>query len=265
MRKLDLNDIKSIQLEIMDDIHDFCVRNKINYTLAEGSLLGAVRHKGYIPWDDDIDIAMPRPDYERFLKEYQPSSVFYKLKHYGNDKDFVLPIAKVYDVRTILDSPNYIDNQHVFIDIFPLDGAPDNEINMYVESLNDIIFNVKRQGKYYKYAPSIVKKIEFYLKYIIKNISLIGKKKSYNEFEDLIARYPYQESDFILITGSAYGSKAYMPKSLFDNFTLTKFENRDYFIIEKADQYLTKIYGNWRELPPKEKRIPRHTFDAYFK
>lgn len=119
-----MEELKSIQLGILKDVHDYCSSTNITYWLAYGTLLGAIRHNGYIPWDDDIDIAMPREHYEKFIQSYKKkNTVVYSC---SNNKKYILHFAKVYDTRTILkEYANMNIETGVYIDIFPIDNVPD--------------------------------------------------------------------------------------------------------------------------------------------
>ena len=115
-----------IELNILSDVHDFCIANGIHYILFAGSLLGAIRHKGIIPWDDDLDIAMPRPDYDRFVATYQNNR--YIVKTIDNSEDFVFTFSKVIDNSTVLiENKTEQSKIGINIDIFPLDGLPGDE------------------------------------------------------------------------------------------------------------------------------------------
>lgn len=266
MKKLTFEEIKDLQLEILDDLHDFCVKNNIRYSLGGGTLLGAVRHKGYIPWDDDIDLVMPRPDYERFLKEYKPKSEFYQLSHHKNNPHFVSAFAKIYDTRTLIIGPNLIDDQMVFIDIFPLDGMPDeNGIDDYLEEVAQYIHKIRKVGKYHLFAKSRKDKIAFFIKYIIKRISLPGRDKLFCNLETVLKNYSFENSDFAGLTGGSYGKKEWMPKNIFEHYQLAEFEGKKYCVITQSIKYLETVYGDWQKLPPPEKRIPLHTFEAFMK
>jgi lipopolysaccharide cholinephosphotransferase len=95
MRELSLRELQLFTLDILKDVHTFCINNQLHYSVAFGTLIGAIRHRGFIPWDDDIDIVMPRPDYERFCQTYH--SERFHLKHRGNDKKCMITFARVYD------------------------------------------------------------------------------------------------------------------------------------------------------------------------
>lgn len=99
MQRLSSDEIKRIELNILLKFDDYCQENNLRYYLAGGTLLGAIRHKGFIPWDDDIDVCMPRPDYERFIRSYSQAQYCYKLKS-GYLKNFSAPFTKVIDIRT---------------------------------------------------------------------------------------------------------------------------------------------------------------------
>ncbi len=128
MREIGVNELKLIQLEILDVVAKFCEEHGINYWIDCGSLLGAVRHKGYIPWDDDIDLGMLRPDYDRFMKEFNGTHPGYEFHCVENDPKFYAPFGKVLDTSTELYEPDEKGIKlAVCIDIFVYDNAPDDD------------------------------------------------------------------------------------------------------------------------------------------
>lgn len=123
MKELTLRELQNEELNILKDVHSFCKKNNIRYSLYGGTLIGALRHKGFIPWDDDIDIIMPRPDYDRFCKNYK--SVNYKVADMHSEKSFMLAFARVYDDKrttSISTYPWISKDVGVWIDVFPADG-----------------------------------------------------------------------------------------------------------------------------------------------
>ena len=131
MKQINIEEIRKLQISILLYVHEFCKKNNIRYSLSGGTLLGAVRHKGYIPWDDDIDIMMPRPDYERFVNEFNENrkDVEYKVICSYNDSQFFQPFAKVVNTKTFLKETykRPVAQMGVYIDVFPIDGLPNDE------------------------------------------------------------------------------------------------------------------------------------------
>lgn len=120
MKEMTLQELHEVQLAMLDAVDNYCRLNHLRYSLGGGTLLGAVRHHGYIPWDDDIDIMMPRPDYEKFMRYFKHE--YYKLYDYRTDDTCGFSFAKLIDTRTIVQE--YTITYSVFIDIFPIDGLP---------------------------------------------------------------------------------------------------------------------------------------------
>ena len=123
MRKITLDESKRIQLDILQSIHDFCIANNLKYSICGGTLIGAVRHKGFIPWDDDIDIFMLREDYNKFIHDYKDLSGIYILHSLENDESYSYPYAKVEDVRTYIEEDVTAGNIGIAVDVFPVDNC----------------------------------------------------------------------------------------------------------------------------------------------
>lgn len=130
MREIQREELKKLEFDILKDVAEFCEKNQIRYYLCGGTLLGAIRHKGFIPWDDDIDIIMPRPDYIRFNNLYNKRDSNYKVHSLFTDKNWYSTFAEVEDTRTIktYNGFNQLGTFGVNIDIFPIDGSPDEEM-----------------------------------------------------------------------------------------------------------------------------------------
>ena len=131
MREITLAEKKQLMLSVMDEIDAFCRENGLTYFLVGGTLLGAVRHKGFIPWDDDMDIGLPRKDYERLIREFRSGSGKVRVFDFRNKEDYFWPSAKAVAENTVLYELD--DRKHpigVFIDVFPFDGfvGPREEI-----------------------------------------------------------------------------------------------------------------------------------------
>ena len=129
MKEISLNELRKIQIDILDKVHNFCIQNNITYFLSSGTLLGAIRHGGYIPWDDDIDLYMPRESYERFINIYKDDSHDTRVITLYNNKEYYYPFAKVEDTNSIvIENVPEKFNIGINIDIFPIDGVPNNLI-----------------------------------------------------------------------------------------------------------------------------------------
>lgn len=259
---INIEELKKIQLDILSDIADFCEENNIKYFLGYGTLIGAIRHKGYIPWDDDIDICMPRPDYDNFLKTYNNKRSIYKAIAFELDEDYKLPFAKVNDTRTIMWETMYgQDVFGVYIDVFPIDGC-DKEGNL-------ISHNIKL-GQYLNAKKAILGKTRS----LRKNcIIAIGKcilafttiKSLLNKMQRASMVIPYESAEYVANLMYPYGKCEIMRKVDLEETVFSDFEGRKFRIPKWYDKYLTQIYGNYMGLPPKDKRVSTHTFKAWWK
>ena len=262
-KEIQIDEMKRIQLEILDKIHFYCEAQGIRYSLCGGTLLGAVRHKGYIPWDDDIDILMPRPDYEKFLCQYNDSEGILALQHYKNDITFPLRWARVFDTRTKLVSTNNVSG--VFVDIFPVDGLPSVEeaIN-YEKRLKILRRELGHATKYQSEAMHINSKNLFIMNYI-KKIIFKSRKKVLNEYDALLGSCNFETAEFAGAIVSRFGAKETLKSSVFKEYTELEFEGKKYHCMKDYDIYLRTLYGNYMQLPPEEKRITHHNFKVYWK
>lgn len=238
-------------LLIMDEIHRICVDNNINYTLAGGSLIGAVRHKGFIPWDDDIDVMMPYKDYSKFCDiVFNMDHEWLEFKVAGRTKNFYHTILKAYDKRTTLIQKHTNEPFGVFVDIFPC---------VYVG-------NTRKRAvfEYYFYrifaAPLLRKTVRYEDKNIFKEgfISFIGKLVPTSLCVSCIrwnyARLSKKRTKYSTDLDGL--TKGIVYTDYIEDFKLGEFEDRSYFILQKAHEYLSSVFGDYMALPPVEKRIP---------
>lgn len=260
MNLQDLDKIKAVQLEIMDEIHRICRENSVDYYLICGSFLGAVRHKGFIPWDVDIDIAMPRKDYIRF-KQLCESELSDKFRYCDHTviKTYHQPHAlickKNTNVYTKYDKINpIIKNYGIYVDVFPLDNAPDDEMLREKQAKKLLkIRKFKEQRIPYSYSENKLKRYAHYIRSAL--LSFVSVRKINQKQQDEMTRYHNENTECICSMASGYKySKQCMPKALYGTPTLYEFEDRQFFGPEKADEYLTRIYGDYMKLPPEEKR-----------
>ena len=253
-RKLERREIQTRELAILLQVSDFCESCGMRYYLAGGTLLGAVRHHGFIPWDDDIDICMPRPDYERFVKTFRMDSGNFIVASdlLGN---WSAPFAKVLDTETEVESQFHEDEKHLWVDIFPVDGLPQD-----IESVRMIYRKVSFLRRVYGLGHARLgegrKVVYKYLKYILKPlVRMYGVEKLSRKIEAIAQRYPYETADYVgAVTWGLYGVGERMLKSEYEKAVPVTFEGYEFPAMSCWDSYLTGIYGDYMTPPPPEKR-----------
>lgn len=263
MIKLEKEEIRIIQLNILKKVAQFCEERKIKYWIDFGTLLGAIRHKGYIPWDDDIDIGMLREDYERLKKTFNVENSRYKLCTIEADTDYFYACGKVVDTETVLYEPDiYGSTLSVNIDVFAYDNVPDKKKasaifkkNNFLNLLNVLQHNmIYDEGKWYKKTAkalsSNILKI-FPNQFFLKKIQLNAKKYNGDNCESI---------------GSFVQNKNFIcSKSLVNSLVEVEFENELFKAPKNYDKWLQNIYKNYMELPPEENRVSHHKYEAYMK
>lgn len=262
MEKLSLQDEKSISLEILLDVHNFCIENGISYSLGYGTMLGAVRHKGFIPWDDDIDILMMRDDYERFLSTYK--SERYCTVSHKQEKEYILPYAKVVDTRT-LQKNVWMPNLKIGlgIDVFPVD---------YIgESFSEVkkLYDKKRLWGYLftlKVLDIRWRGIFKTLIMLFSKIALLPFTKSYlcEKLESFANNENVSKSGFwgVVTPQDAYLHGVFK-YDIYNDITNIEFEGHQLLCLSNTDEYLSKVYGDYMQLPPLEKRVSTHVSESF--
>lgn len=258
-----LEKLKLTLLEMMRDIDQICKEHKLDYFLIGGTLLGAVRHKGFIPWDDDLDIAMPRKDYEKLIKIFKNNeNSKYILQSIETDKNYWLPFAKVRKKNTLFDdlpTRNVKSHRGIFIDIFPLDDAHDEKNRKQNAKVR--LAKLLKLIADFKTTASITKEISGTKKYIIKNIvAILFKPISTHRLlilqKKIITNLADDDALYFINVGSQYSfKKQTMPKTMYYPSKELRFEE---LILKAPSEYiyfLERIYGkSYMELPPKDKR-----------
>lgn len=269
IKEIDIKKIKEIQLNILAELHQVCVDNDLQYSLAGGTLLGAVRHKGYIPWDDDIDVIMTRKNYEMLIDFYKNNNTKYKLIAHEVDNSYGYLAAKIIDKETILEEIN-CNNNHlgVYIDIFPIDYLGDT-YKQAVKNLNSTRFLrellVARNWKNFfrsRTKPLYYEPIRFTF-YILSRFTSV--KALINKINKKNKKFSRKSSKFAGCICGVYRKKEIMDSTTFNNYELLEFENKKFSCITMYDNYLKSLYGEYMKLPPKEKQVSHHSFKAYYK
>jgi len=258
---ISLRDVQLMQLEVMKEIHRICVKRNIKYYMIAGSVLGAVRHGGFIPWDDDIDIAMMREDYEQFKQifseEFDENK--YYLQHYDSDVDFKPALMRFCVKNTIRDfecEMHWKYCKNMFLDIFPLDNAPDDE-QLRLKEANEIL---KYKGiinkKLYRLFPSNSTIAVLAKKTISFAYLLYPLKKVQAKLNAVMQQYDKEDTKCVCSMASQYKyQKQCIERTIYGTPTLLKFEDSEFFAPEKPLEYLEHLYGkNYMQLPPVEKR-----------
>jgi lipopolysaccharide cholinephosphotransferase len=246
------------ELMIMDEIDRVCTEENIEYFLTAGSLLGAVRHGGMIPWDDDIDIAMPRNDFEKFINEaYKKLGDKFYLDYSNTNKKYFKSFAKVRIKGTIFREPIIAENIEwgIWIDIFPLDNISSKDIDKAKRNKEKIKFLNLILEKKYAYGFNANKRLRSKILYIVSKF--IPAKIVIERRNKLMKKYNNDANDFYV----NYGSQYFVEKQTHEiakyyPTEYIKFENKKYKVPHDIDYVLKKIYGKkYMELPPIEKRV----------
>lgn len=262
MRRIYIDELKKIQINILDQVADFCNKNDISYWLDCGTLLGAVRHKGYIPWDDDVDIGMFRSDFDRFLNLFNQSNERYKVYNIEHNNEFYYPFGKVLDTTTILYEPDEKGSKiSVNIDIFVYDNAPNGHRKLEIMYIKRDLYRNLNLLRTLNHKPNgtIVRRILIYfLRLFIKPFpkAYFAKKMVQNSKK-------YVELDTQKIGNFTGFSNISCSKKVFRSFVEVEFEGKHYKAPIGYDEYLKAFYNNYMELPPIEKQVSSHTFIAY--
>lgn len=268
--KLSTEQIKEICKEMLSFIKSVCEQNSINYYLAYGTLLGARRHSGFIPWDDDVDIYMFREDYNKFVSIMSESeSTRYALKSIETDSKYTLPLPKLIDLSTTLIQTNQVQKFElgVYVDIFILDTISCSP-NIVEKDFKKLVLIQKmwEHAQYKKGAWGLGIKgtIHNCLHYVA---SIFGARYFAKKLHSEASKYSAQESmEVCSSVYSAYGRhKDTFHRSVFGNGGSLLFENEEYNVPIQYDMYLSQMYGDYMTLPPVEKRVSHHNFVSYYK
>lgn len=270
MRTIDTNELKELQLEMLQCIHDFCEKAGIAYFLSYGTLLGAVRHKGYIPWDDDIDIEMTRPNYERFIREFEGAYPHLSVRCPEKDWGYYAPYANVIDTRTLLKEEGIShrgESMGIKIDVFPLDGYSDDEATDRRDYRRLVKLNAILRTKRIAWNED-VKRVAGLRKGVALAKWLVARLIPYSWVQKRLIRLA-QRHDYA--TAPYAGCQTFswsfvrVKREVFDTYCPMEFEGRTFQTIADYDTYLTAKYGDYRQLPPESERVYRHHFKAYWK
>ena len=260
-----MNSLQVQLLSMMKAFHVFCTQNQLSYVAQGGTMLGAVRHQGFIPWDDDLDVGMPRKDFDRLsllMNKNKLNNRYVLETPESEDPNFCYPYSKLYDTyTTLIENTNQKLIRGIFIDIFPLDGIGNSqseaELNYRkIESLRKKLalrkVKISESRAWYKnFILFIAQKI---------NLKSFDEKQLCFQLDSICRSRNIDDFTFGGNLLGAWGAKEIMPRDVIGTPKLYKFEDFYIYGVEKYDEYLTKMYGEWRKLPPKEKQISHHDY-----
>lgn len=279
---LDQAAIRKTLLTCLKLFDQYCTDHHLHYFLGGGTLLGAVRHKGFIPWDDDIDLMMKRDDYDRFIMETKESPMHpdFITRSPDSDEQYTAPFAQIVHTRTAIGNKGdelikryQMGSNGLFVDLFPIDGLPSARIFQ--------LLHVMRIRLFKKLAANAAKKIWYIppscslsVKHVCKLVGMIpvrmvsrvfGPRYFLKKVDRLSRRYPYATSDFVAVCCGSYGIREIVPKEVFAQSIEAEFEGSFFPIPIGYDLYLRNHYDDYLIIPTPEKQ-ERHFFgDVYGK
>lgn len=267
MKEMTIEELHDIALDIMKEIHECCIKNDIQYSLAYGSLIGAIRHKGFIPWDDDIDVWMSRPNFEKFTKLFKSKKGYRLSSEY--DADSLICFNRVYETeKTFLKRrmKSCDGNVGVWVDIMPLDGVPEDiaeRDSQYNEFANKIrLMEAARFWLNYIDQSKGLKSFYGKTRLMLQNIVYGNYQRIHQEMIKISRRYHFEKGSYCCYFQCAFAyrknKQELLPVSSFNDYQLLPFENIQLMVSKDYDSLLRGIYGDYMKLPPMEDRVFHH-------
>lgn len=249
--KLTLPELQALETEILKEVTEICQRNNIDYYLAYGSLLGAVRHQGPIPWDTDVDIAVPESQLPNFIEVVRAelSDKFY-LNFYDENKSYV-------NIYPRIGLKGY-STKLLHIDVYRIVGAPQEkkeqqEFKKKAKYLSYILHYKNLKEGYFAFNKiSLKEKLVIYIRAFF--MIFVPKKKLLRKIEDLCALYPFETSEITVNITGGYGEKEFISKKLYGQGAIAEFDGITVKVPENYKEYLEHFYGDYMQLPPKKER-----------
>ena len=263
----ELRELQLCELDALLFFDEYCRKHELTYYLCGGCLIGALRNKGFVPWDDDIDVLMPRPDYERFLKLYRQENPSKRFVLVNDEKagDFtgnIFAVISDTDHTLVKEYQQDIDMpKGLPLDIFPIDGLASGKLARYTQYFWTMIYSLFRSRTVPKNHGGLLGIGSKVLLSIFRSDK--AKYKIWKYAQKRMTRYSFDESENVaeLCAGFYFMKKVY-PRSIYDGITEVEFEGHKFLAMKNYDEYLKIPFGNYMELPPEEERVPHHDIVA---
>lgn len=271
MPKEDFRKMQLLQLDMLKELDRVCRKHNIKYAITCGTLLGAIRHKGYIPWDDDADIAMLREEYDKFSKvanELDQGICFFQ--DHDNDPEYLWGYGKLRRSGTICQragQEHLGGKSGVFIDIFPMDEVPGSVIGQIIQDLKCFFLRKVLYARVGRISERGIAKLVYRVMafFSVDWVYTNAKKMQYKHYKTnnrrvRILLFPsFGKLNFKHPLKERYS----MPREWFDNLGEYDFEDARFYGTKDYESFLNYMYKNYRELPPEDKREPHAPFSSY--
>lgn len=271
MKKVPLNEQKKILTDMLSHFDSFCRKHDIEYSVTWGTLIGAIRHQGFIPWDDDVDVMLDRKNYEKLMSLYDNKSEKYDLLSLRNNKKWCFTFSRLVDRSTVVkwvsDSQNMLEKHGVWIDISAVDNVPNDE-NLYKKA-------VKKYAKYEmlgRISTSLYKRTGKWWNNILPDLAHFVlypfSGMFFRKAESIMQSFNNVSCDRVfywhLFFGGKDNNRPYPAYYIQNGYKDVVFEGVKVMAIVEYDAFLKNIYGDYMTLPPEEKRVSNHVCDAYY-
>jgi len=267
---------RGITLQIFSSFISICKKNKLKYYACAGTALGAVRHHGMIPWDDDVDVAMPRPDYERFIEICNRTELGnLELINPHTKRGYFCPFLKLCRKDTTLwENKRRPFVMGVYIDIFPMDGASENfeefkkdmsySTKLYRLLFNEVMVHRTPQEFIKEFVHNVIRprKMKMAFRMFLFLDHEKWKKWVLKKMEDVSRKYEWGKTNYIAVYSGTYGERERMPLSWFEDGSTHVFEDFQIVLAREYEKYLTRMFGDYMSLPPEGERKTHH--DVYY-
>ena len=262
MKQITLDEYKQTLVELLIKFDKFCEENNLHYSLIWGTMLGAVRHKGFIPWDDDLDVGMPMDDYLRFLEIIKTKEVTFAFDFCEKGRDYFNYFAKIYDTSVVLDfdKSSKMGNlkYYAYIDVFPLFHIDENDKYIKPATKVNRLLVMYHYYSAFPHSGSFKERLRFFVKYI--QARLYGKKKLISLSNRYLYKIAEQRNDKYV---GDFVDPIKFPIESTNEYIDIDFEKHKFKCFKDYDTILTCSYGDYMTPPPEKDRVPCHHFNAY--